>query len=60
MKDVDIHPVHAPLEGVFVKGVFTSTLQATLDFKLGLNRPKDQDDIEALKVLVRREEKKKK
>lgn len=49
MEDVDIHPVdESPLEGIFVGDVFTTSLQQTLDFKLRLNRPKDQDDIDKL------------
>ena len=50
---VDIHPVdESPLEGVFVGGIYTTSLQQTLDFKLRLNRPKDQDDIIKLKELL--------
>lgn len=53
MEDVDIHPVdESPLEGVFVGGIYTTSLQQTLDFKLRLNRPKDQDDIIKLKELL--------
>lgn len=53
MDGVDIHPVdESPLEGVFVDGIYTTSLQQTLDFKLRLNRPKDQDDIVKLKELL--------
>lgn len=52
MDSVDIHPIDGTLEGVIVDEVFTSTLQHTLEFKLWLNRPKDQDDIIKLKEMV--------
>lgn len=52
MEDVDIHPVDHALEGVMVHGVYTTSLEQTLGFKLGLNRPKDQDDIVKLREMI--------
>ncbi len=53
-ENIDLHPI-SPGETTMVDGVCCYSLQRLLDQKLQLNRPKDQPDIKALKVLLKKQ-----